>query len=134
DHAARNDVEVVVPVIPTLVGDVVVADHDDILGSVLPEESARELPQTVWLEILGERGPRVGGDVLPLDGHERRRDLIHCPSLYDLSHRSLLGTQRPQNGTSAYRSRRYRAPHACQWEATVRSEEHTSELQSRFDL
>src|SRR5438477_2180912 len=135
DDAARNDVEVVVTVVTTFVGDVVVADHNDILGGVLPQEAAGELSQTVWLEVLGERGPRVGGDVLPLDGHERRRDLVHCPSLYELPRRSLLGTQRHRNGTSAYRSRRYRAPHGCQWEAAVdRDRNRIMRAERRADL
>ena len=106
DDAPRNDVEVVVTVVPTLVGDVIVADHDDIFGGVLPQEPAGELSQSVRLEVLGERGPRVGRDVLPLDGHEWRADLVHVPSLYDHDGRPLFGTRRRRHDGSPYRAGR----------------------------
>src|SRR2546428_3166641 len=106
DDAPRNDVKVVVAVVTSLVGDVVIANDDDVFGSVFPQESAGQFSQPVGFEILGKRSPRVGGDVLPLDGHEWRRDLVHSPSLYDPSGRSLLGTRRFQSGTSAYRAKR----------------------------
>ena len=54
-------------VVLALVGDVVVADDDDVLRHVLPQEAAGELAQAERLEVIGDRGSRVGGDVLPLD-------------------------------------------------------------------
>src|SRR5712692_9203055 len=55
DDAARDDVEVVVAVVLALVADVVVADHDDVLGRFLPEQAAGELPETVRLEVVRDR-------------------------------------------------------------------------------
>src|SRR3989442_5747201 len=93
-------------IVTSLVGYVVVADDHDVFGCVLPQESAGQLPQPIGFEIFGEVGPRVGGDVLPLDGDEWWRDRVPSPYLYDTSGRSLLGTTRLQTGTSPYTPQR----------------------------
>src|SRR5205807_10033210 len=64
NDAAGNDVKVGVAVIRAFVGEGIGAHEDDVLGGVLPQHPAGELAQAVGLEVFGDRGPRVGGDVL----------------------------------------------------------------------
>src|SRR5687767_13681581 len=108
DHAPRDDVEVVVAVVLALVREVVIADHDDVLLGLFPEDAAGELAQAVALEVLGDRRAGVRGDVLPLDSHERpaREHLVQRFPFHRATERCpLVGTARDLLGLTAYRKR-----------------------------
>src|SRR6266508_4104716 len=114
DDALRDDVEIVVAVVLAGVGDVVVADHDHVFVGLLPHDPAGELAEPVGLEVLRDRGPRIRGDVLPLDSHELGRVDVHA-------YPSRLRGDRPRGVhrgrrivTLAYRNGRYEAAWRCQ--------------------
>src|SRR5439155_11388351 len=113
DDAAGDDVEVVVAVVLAFIRQVVVPDDDDVLARVLPEKTAGQLAQTVGLEVLRERGPRVRGDVLPLDRHQ----LCGGPPLLVqrlpsrvMPARPVIGTRAALTDHLAYSWRRYESP------------------------
>src|SRR5688500_5941713 len=105
DHAPRDDVEVVVTVVLAFVRQVVIADHDDVLLGLFPEDAAGELAQAVALEVLGDRRAGVRGDVLPLDSHERpaREHLVQRLPFHRATERCpLVGTTGDPLDLTAY--------------------------------
>ncbi len=111
DHAARDDVEVVVAVVLATIRDVVVAHDHDVVVGLFPEEAAGQLAQPERFEVLRDGRARVGGDVFPLHRDDRCAeavDRVHpVPSLRPTERCPLGGTRAGDMRPSAYRNGRY---------------------------